>query len=283
MVSRISQKARPHLIILPFALVSLFALLGAVFRYIDWQQIPLILYAILCCAFLAMIHRYVPTLINVTNRPINQLAILILRVAGSLGTGVSIFMVMVVFWYLIPTHIRWVSDAYFMILLFVGLPSMGIMSYRWAFHPVFRAYEISRRSPLLADSVNALQSARSLLGKCKTSESLILADNALEKFLRYYCVRLGCVEGTVINVGTKERKFDSWGVVECMKWLETKNVFTEDEKRAFYKYHSWRNVVQHGELFAPERSVVRQIIEDVKNYIEKSTMNGRNPRNLDNP
>ena len=97
-----------------------------------------------------------------------------------------------------------------------------------------------------------LQKALELLNKSKealskdTAQSLILADQALEYFLRDCCAFLGTTENTVIiSRDGKQKEFNRWGFTEYMTFLDDHKFLTQEEKSNFFMFHNWRNSVQH--------------------------------------
>ena len=118
-----------------------------------------------------------------------------------------------------------------------------------------------------------LQKALELLNKSKealskdTAQSLILADQALEYFLRDCCAFLGTTENTVIiSRDGKQKEFNRWGFTEYMTFLDDHKFLTQEEKSNFFMFHNWRNSVQHIGL-EPSRKQVELVISSVDGFM----------------
>jgi hypothetical protein len=122
---------------------------------------------------------------------------------------------------------------------------------------------------LVKQAEEILAKAKTLNKQNATLEALILADQALETFLRLNCLRKGCTDQTVMAISkNKEKEFGNWGMTEYILWLSQKGVIGKKEKADFFTFHKWRNEAQHSGL-APSTTQVSSVIESIATYFEK--------------
>jgi len=124
----------------------------------------------------------------------------------------------------------------------------------------------SASDPLIKQSEEILQQSRNMNKKGQSLQALILADQALETFLRACCLRLGCTDETTLTVSKdKEKNFKTWGMTEYLKWLGEKKSLGKKEKSDFFTFHNWRNQAQHSGLI-PSPTQVSEVSARALNY-----------------
>ena len=117
-------------------------------------------------------------------------------------------------------------------------------------------------------SIKNLKNAEKSLNEGDASNSLILADQSLELFLKSCSIFVGATEQTTLKTSDgKEKPFSRWGFSECMIFLDKHNFLTSEEKSNFFMFHSWRNPVQHIGI-EPSKTQVENVIRLVKDFID---------------
>lgn len=126
--------------------------------------------------------------------------------------------------------------------------------------------------PLRMDTVeqcsDMLNQARIHLGNDENISALVLADTALEHFLRELCMRLGCDDDTVSHY--KQKPFRRWGMVEYLRFTELMGIIDSEEKARFFKFRDWRNSVKHIGL-EPSIRTVETVINEIEIFIRRFT------------
>jgi hypothetical protein len=124
---------------------------------------------------------------------------------------------------------------------------------------------IKQPDPVLLDQCKAfLRGAEVKLNEGDSISALIQADQALELFLKDFCIRLGAGDYT----SKSGKPFSKWGVVEYLGFLDNTGEITENEKRNFYSFHEWRNCAQHHGL-EPSFRITKTVIDEVTKFIRE--------------
>lgn len=118
---------------------------------------------------------------------------------------------------------------------------------------------------ILLQCKNQLQKANESLEQEDTLNALILADQALELFLRDLCIRFGCDEN---SENPKGDKFIKWGFSDYLKYLRKNGEIGNVELSDFFRFHDWRNGAQHFNLEPSTRSA-RMVIDKVTEFLNE--------------
>lgn len=119
--------------------------------------------------------------------------------------------------------------------------------------------------PFLIDQVkNQIETAEENLLKEETIAALILADQALELFIRELCVRFDCEEDTLSKRGLP---FLKWGFTDYVNFLSKNKKLNQYEKATLYRIHQWRNSSHHLGL-EPSVRIVRNVINEISDFLE---------------
>lgn len=118
---------------------------------------------------------------------------------------------------------------------------------------------------ILAQVKSQLENAEKNLAQEETIAALVLADQALELFLRDLCTRLGCDDNTHSNKGDP---FDHWGFTQYITFLSANGEIDQHMRADFFRFHEWRNCAQHKGLEPSVRSV-QMAIDEIRIFLEE--------------
>jgi hypothetical protein len=125
---------------------------------------------------------------------------------------------------------------------------------------------IQPTDPLILAQVKLqLENAEENLAQEETIVALVLADQALELFLRDLCTRLGCDDSTHSNKGDP---FGHWGFTQYINFLSSNGEIDQYMRADFFRFHEWRNCAQHKGLEPSSRSV-RMVIDEIKGFFDE--------------
>jgi hypothetical protein len=97
----------------------------------------------------------------------------------------------------------------------------------------------------------------------ETSAALILLDQILEMCLRDESLK----HGASTEARTGEKSFSSWAVPDYLKFLDSKNLLTREQKSYFFKVHDWRNKSQHSGL-EPKKEQIAETMKRLEPFIK---------------
>jgi len=123
----------------------------------------------------------------------------------------------------------------------------------------------------LQQAFEYLNKSKEALSREETGQALILADQALEYFLRDCCIFVGATENSIATSRDgKQKEFNRWGFTEYITFLDENKFLTQEEKSNFFRFHNWRNPVQHIGL-EPSRKQSELVITSVDSFIITQT------------
>lgn len=100
-------------------------------------------------------------------------------------------------------------------------------------------------SDLLKECRERLSEARNLLNSDRQA-CLEKTDTALERFLKYLCIKYGANSSTAIDEDGKQISFDNWEFKHCMRYLGGKNVMPRILGKALSQVRKVRNEAKHS-------------------------------------